>query len=212
MTNKPSFSIAIQAGGNSSRMGQDKGLIQFLGKPLILYVYEQIQSLSGDIFFIANNPAYLDLGVPVFTDVLPGNGALGGLYSALYHARQEYCLVLACDMPLINLELLNYMHAFVGDFDAVIPKLAESEYAEPFRAFYRKTCLEPIREQLQAKRLKVSSFFPQVNIRYIEGEEIKHFDSDLNSFLNVNTPEELAFAEVAAGSFKQINPKEKKDK
>jgi molybdopterin-guanine dinucleotide biosynthesis protein A len=63
--------------------------------------------------------------------------------------------------------------------------------AEPFRAIYSKACLEPIRRALDAGKMRVISFFPDMNLRWLDEDELRRFDPELLTFLNCNTPEEL---------------------
>ena len=198
------FSVVIQAGGKSSRMGEDKALIPFIGEiTLIEYILHQINGFGHEHLIIANNPdSYQRFGLPVFADVYPDVGALGGIYSGLFHAAFDQCVVLACDMPFVNRSLLEYLLALVPDYDVVIPRRKPKEFIEPFRAIYSKNCLEPIRNAIKDGKLKVASFFPNINVRFIEVEEVTHFDPNELTFFNINTPEELVEARQLAREYK----------
>lgn len=190
-----SFSIVVNAGGGSTRMGTDKALLDIGGKPMIERILEQTAGL-GDQLIITNTPEkYAYLGLPLAGDVLPGKGALGGLYTALRAATQPYAAVLACDMPFVSRALLEYMMSLAEAFDAVVPRLPPAgegqAEAEPFRAIYSKACLVPIRRALEANRLRMISFFPEVRLRWVDSDEIRRYDPGLTTFMNCNTPEEL---------------------
>ena len=192
MTN---FSIVVNAGGQSTRMGTDKALLDIGGKPMIERILEQTAGL-GDQLIITNTPEqYAYLGLPLASDVLPGKGALGGLYTALQAATQPYAVVLACDMPFVSRALLEYMMSLAEAFEAVVPHLLQAgegqAEAEPFRAIYGKACLDPIRRALEANRLRMISFFPEVRLRWVESDEIRRYDPGLTTFMNCNTPAEL---------------------
>ncbi|MBM4422118.1 MAG: molybdenum cofactor guanylyltransferase [Chloroflexi bacterium] len=195
------FSVVINAGGRSSRMGADKAFADIGGKPMIERIIEQTAGL-GDQIIVANSPEeYAHLGLPIVADVLPDKGALGGVYTCIHAATQHYVLVTACDMPFVNRPLLEYMMLFAPEFDAVVPRLRsplpEGEGlgvrvdAEPLRAIYSKACLEPIRRALDSGKMRVISFFPDIRLRWVEEDEIRQFDPELLSFVNCNTPEEL---------------------
>ena len=193
------FSIAIQAGGKSSRMGQEKGLLKFRDQPLIEYILGQLSGFGSETFIVSNQPHhYQAFGCSVYTDVFPETGPLGGLYSAIYHAKNDICLVLACDMPIINHDLLNFLFHELGEFDAVIPRLKSNDYAEPFRAVYRKSCLDPIFLSLKRGEHRVISFFDYAKINFINNEEIIKYDPHFHSFTNINTTEDLKAAERLA--------------
>jgi len=186
----PDLSIAILAGGRSSRMGTDKSFVQVLGRPLIEDILAQAAGLGDETLIVTNRPDdYAYLGVPLFTDVLPDKGALGGLYSALHSATRQHVLCIACDMPFVVRPLLDYLIGLRLEADAIMPRLAGE--AEPFRAIYSRDCLGPIRAALDAGRMRVISFFPEVRVRYVDEVEIDRFDPGHLSFFNVNTPADL---------------------
>jgi molybdopterin-guanine dinucleotide biosynthesis protein A len=187
------LSVVIQAGGKSSRMGEEKALIPFIGEiSLIEYILNQIGDLGNERLIITNDVnKYERLGLPVFPDVYPEIGPLGGIYSAIYHSRYQYCLILACDMPFVNLPLIDFMVAQAPDFDIVMPRLKHKDYAEPFRAIYSKVCLNPIKEAIALGEKRVISFFKDVKIRFIDAVEISKFDPEGLTFFNINTPDDL---------------------
>lgn len=194
-----SFSVAIIAGGKSSRMGTDKSFVPLLGKPMIEHVLERIADLGQSAtILIANQPdSYAYLGLPVYTDVLRDKGSLGGIYSALVHSETEHTLALACDMPFLVPDLLRYMAALNapaqgGPYDVIVPRV--DGHPQGLHAFYSKNCLEPIRTRLDQDRLKVIGFYEQVRVRYLDSPEYARFDAHGLAFHNVNTPDELAQA------------------
>ncbi|KAA3648360.1 MAG: molybdenum cofactor guanylyltransferase [Chloroflexi bacterium] len=189
------LSIVLQAGGKSSRMGQDKGLLDFGGVSLAQFILEQVDGLGAETIIISNQPeAYQQFGLPVYPDVYPDIGALGGLYSAIYHAKFEYCLLLACDMPFVSRPLVEHLISLAPDYDAVIPRLEPKEFAEPFRAVYKKSCLKPIEGAIKSGQRRVISFFDEVDIRFVDQPEIESIDPQGRSFFNINTPEDLEHA------------------
>jgi molybdopterin-guanine dinucleotide biosynthesis protein A len=194
----PAFSIALSAGGKSSRMGRDKGLLPFMGKPLYAYILGQLRGASDDIFLIANDErGYGQSKTPVFADKIPNIGALGGIYSALSYAQYDLCLVLACDMPFISLPIIDQLRSAVSDFDVAIPQLGPG-LLEPFRAIYRKTCLPVIEKAIKDGERKATAFLPMVRTFFLPAELLTQLDPGLESFLNINTPADLAEVEAIA--------------
>jgi molybdopterin-guanine dinucleotide biosynthesis protein A len=120
--------------------------------------------------------------------VYPGKGSLGGIYTAVHAALYSHCLVVACDMPFLNADLLWYLAQVASGFDVVVPRIGE--FPETLHAVYGKECLEPIRQCLLADRLKIISFFDDVRVRYVERDEVARFDPTFRSFLNINTPDD----------------------
>ena len=191
------LTLAIQAGGESRRMGSDKALLPFLGQPLILRLLNRLAGIADEVLVTSNQPEnYHFLGLTPIPDLLPGFGALGGLYTALNAARYPYVAVVACDMPFASPELFAVELALLRETgaDAVIPRLEAG--AEPFHAVYRcDTCLPHVRAVLDAGKRRVDSWFSELYIRYLEPAEILPYDRNQLAFLNINTLDELKAAE-----------------
>ena len=194
------LTVVIQAGGESRRMGQDKGLVPFLGKTLIERVIERLRPAADELVVTTNNlSAYKFLGVPLYSDFISGAGALGGLYTALHAAKNQWVAVTACDMPFASPNLLwtAAERLAEGNFDVVIPRGPNG--LEPFHAVYRAAaCLPHILSALQAEKRRVDSWFGAVRLSQISWDEVLQIDPSGRVFLNVNTPEELAAAEEVA--------------
>lgn len=194
------FSLVIQAGGQSTRMGEDKGLKPFLGRPLIQRVIDRLAHLADEIIITTNRPEnYAFPGTRPVPDLLPGRGALGGLYTAIDSAASPVVAVVACDMPFASAALLESATGILiaEDADVVIPKTVEG--FEPFHAVYRRaTCLPAIRSAIEADQWKAIAWFPQVKVRDLTHAEVTAADPAGRAFWNVNTPEEFARAEQLA--------------
>lgn len=194
------LSIVIQAGGESRRMGQDKALMPFLGRPLIQRVVDRLSPVADEVIVTTNRPDdYRFLGLPLFRDLKPGRGALGGLYTALSSASCDVVGVAACDMPFASANLLEAASRLLveAEADVVIPSSGEG--LEPLHAVYRRaTCLPAIEAAIAADQWKLIAWFPQVKVRELQPEEIRPYDPDGLAFWNLNTPEEFAEAEQRA--------------
>ncbi len=177
-------------------MGRDKAFVELGGKALIERVIERSADLGqAETILITNQPAqYAHLGLPMHGDILPDKGSLGGIYTALVHAKRSNVLMLACDMPFVNTDLLRFMISKISnDFDIIVPRVAG--YPQGLHAIYKKTCIAPIAEQLAGNRLKIIRFYDQMRVRYLDEADCAPFDPLGRSFVNLNTPEELAEAE-----------------
>lgn len=196
------LTVCIQAGGASSRMGEDKALKTFLGRPLIQRVAERLLPIADELIVTTNRPeAYAFLNLPLFSDLKPGRGALGGLYTAIASPRHPLVAVVACDMPFASPLLLEAASRLLVEesVDVVIPKSQEGY--EPLHAIYRReTCLPAIESAIDADQWKVIAWFPQVRVRVLTPDEVKRYDPSELAFWNVNTPEEFSKAEAIAQS------------
>jgi molybdopterin-guanine dinucleotide biosynthesis protein A len=185
------LTVAIQAGGKSSRMGTDKAFVPFRGRPMIEIVMERVAALGAETILITNRPeAYAHLGLPMLGDVFPEQGPLGGIHAAVHYASRPHVLIVACDMPWLNRPLLEHLVSLRATADIIVPRW--DQFPEPLHAIYSKACLEPIEENIRAGRLKITGFYGRVAVRFVDREEIERFDPEGRSFVNVNTPDELA--------------------
>lgn len=194
------LTVAIQAGGQSTRMGVDKALKPFLGRPLIQRVIERLKPIADETIVTTNRPAdYAFLRLPLFMDLKPNRGALGGLYTAVASATSPIVAVVACDMPFASASLLETASRLLveEEADVVIPKTEEG--FEPLHAVYRRaTCVPAIEAAIAANQWKVIAWFPQMKVRVLTLEEVKEHDPLGRAFWNLNTPEEFAEAEKQA--------------
>lgn len=184
-------SAAILAGGKSSRMGQDKSLIPMGGKPLIHRIHEQLQGRFDDILISTNEPdRHACPGARTVPDLVPGNGPLMGIASAVHAARHDRVFVTACDIPVIDLDTVVRMLVLAEDCDCVIP--LSSAGHEPLFAVYRKSAVPAMREALTAGERRISTVFPRVRTRFFP---LGHAPW----YRNLNTADDVtAFLEVAA--------------
>ncbi len=194
------LTVVIQAGGVSSRMGEDKALKPFLGRPLIQRVIERLTPIADEMIVTTNRPAdYEFLNMRLGADLKPGRGALGGLYTAIASATSPFVAVVACDMPFASPMLIEGARRLMveEEADVVIAK-TEAGY-EPFHALYRReTCLPAIESTMDADQWKVIAWFPQVKTRTLSLVEMKSMDPSGLCFWNLNTPEEFLEAERRA--------------
>ena len=194
------LTVVIQAGGASSRMGEDKALKMFLGKPLIQRVIERMSPIADEIIVTTNRPAeYTFLNYRLIPDLKPGRGALGGLYTAIASAAHPLVAVVACDMPFASQMFFEGARRLMVKEEADVIIAKTDEGYEPLHALYRReTCLPAIESAIDADQWKVIAWFPQVKVRTLMPEEIKTLDPAGLCFWNLNTPEEFVEAERRA--------------
>jgi len=183
-------SVAILAGGESRRMGRNKALLPLGGRPLIAHIVAIAQSLSEDVIVVTKTPeVYEFLGVPLVTDRHEGVGPLAGLHAAFDATSCPWVIALACDMPFVSRDLLNYLLRCRTDVDVVMPRVGGRE--EPLHAVYRREpCLSAVERAIRRGERRLISFLPSVRVRYVEEQELRTVDPELRSFWNANTPEE----------------------
>lgn len=188
------ISSVILAGGKSKRFGKNKAFLKVGNKILINLIVDKMRKLSDELIIVTNTPEkFYYLNVKLTKDIIKNKGPLGGIYTGLYIAKNKSILVIACDMPFLNIPLLKYIISFFQDYDVVIPKI--NNFFEPLHAIYSKKCLKPIKKLIDENNLKIVDFFKEVNVKFVKKNEIEKFDPDSLSLFNVNTLEDLKIAE-----------------
>lgn len=195
----------ILVGGLSSRFGRDKSGIEFGGRPLVERTAEAINNAISPsrITLVAANDKQLlgasglTLSQPFIFDLYEGRGPVGGLHAALAYARTDWILVLACDLPFVTSELIGWLGDLISeDLDAVAPLQSDGR-VQPLCAFYRvKPCLGLIEGSLLKNRPAppMKAILDDVRTRFVAFEEFQNLSGSENFFLNINNPEDLAYA------------------
>lgn len=180
----------ILSGGRSSRMGENKALLPVNGERMIDRTVRLFRTLFEEVIIVTVSPLdYLDQDAAVAVDIRPGKGALGGIYTGLFHARGERAFFAACDMPFLNRGFIERMISLASGYDIVVPVTPEGP--QPLHAIYARRCLPVIRRLIDRDRLKIAGFYPGHRILAIPPEAIRSFDPEMKMFLNVNTRDDL---------------------
>jgi molybdopterin-guanine dinucleotide biosynthesis protein A len=188
---------AVLVGGQSNRMGKDKALLTIGGTPLIQRVVETLRAVASEVFLVGPGAErYAWLNVQVTDDLVPGAGPLGGIHTALCVARYPRCLVVACDMPFLDVDLLRYMLREAVPWDAVVPR--GPERFETLHAVYARSCLKPIEQMIESGNLCPAGLFPHVRVRIVEPHDIASFEGGKRSLMSVNTQADLELARAIA--------------
>ena len=194
----------ILAGGKSRRMGENKALMRLGDNSLIGHVIHRMCLVTDELLLITNSPAeYAHLDVPMHGDILPGAGALGGIYTGLRHASHNIVLCVACDSPFVEPKLLTYLVSVLGEYDAVMPYTHREIHAshntqitlQTLCAAYSKRCLPIIESMLRDSELRVHALQGRAHIKRVSPEVWQAFDPEGMSFFNINTPEDFESAD-----------------
>jgi molybdopterin-guanine dinucleotide biosynthesis protein A len=189
------FTGVVLAGGQSRRLGTDKASLLFDGKTLLARTVETIAPLCREVIVVTNSPqAHAHPAARLVGDLLPGTGSLGGIYSGLVAAATQYSLVVGCDMPFLNPRVITFLASLMPGYDVVMPR--SHKLLEPLHSIYSKPCLPFIKDLLDSRRLRIFDFLPCVRVRYVEESELAPWDPDHRSFLNINTPQDLAHVQA----------------
>jgi molybdopterin-guanine dinucleotide biosynthesis protein A len=186
------YTAIILAGGKSSRMGSDKGLVLLNGKPMISYIIEILKKMQIPIIIISNNDVYKQFGLPVFTDVIKEKGPLGGIYTGLINSETESNIIVSCDVPFLSDRILGLL--INKDNDYPISVVQSNGKTHPLIGVYSKKIVKKLFDTILMEKLKVRSFIEEfpLNIIELDKQEILEYENEIR---NINTKEELKIIE-----------------
>jgi molybdopterin-guanine dinucleotide biosynthesis protein A len=176
------------------RLGRVKALERINAQSLLERAIDCLSTVSQALFVITSQEQFrlitaARLKGKVIVDIYPGKGALGGIYTGLASVDSFYSLIVGCDMPFLNRDLLCYLIDIAPNFDVVVPRI--DGMLEPLHAVYSRNCLAPIKKLIDKDELGILQLFSSVKTRYVDKDEIKRFDPQCLSFFNVNTLDDL---------------------
>lgn len=185
-----SMTGVILAGGESTRMGKNKAFIEINGRRIIDRTVSLFKEIFDDVLLVTNTPLdYLELNVRIVTDLIPGKGSLGGIYTGLFFSSSPKAFFVACDMPFLDKRVIQYFLSLTQAADIVVQKT--KDYWEPLHAIYPRTLLKPVERMLRQGELKIIKAYREMKVREVTEEELRPFGPDLRTLSNINTPDEL---------------------
>lgn len=187
MIESRNIDIFITAGGKSSRMGQDKGLMPLMGKPMICHLTDTLDQNNLSYSVIAHDPKYEELGFRVYKDILPEKGPMGALLTAFYFSRKDYVLLLGCDTPFLPGEVVRRLM-----FSAKPGRISISCFRkniQPLMAVYPVSLLDDLLTYVTNDLLKMRSWVTKSKLQFIEMDDLEK--SDPLMFTNFNHKKDI---------------------
>ncbi len=180
---------AILAGGPSARMRQDKATIRIGERALIQLVYDKVKEVFDDVMIITKfHDGIEGVDAPVLKDAVSFRGPMAGIVSALLYSEKPYTFVVACDMPFLAREALEYMISQIAGQDIVIPKTRQGY--EPLHAIYNRTCIAHFFRLMEKGKLAITEVLPFVSVKELK-ENPCFFVNNRSVFANMNTIKDL---------------------
>ena len=183
----------VLAGGGSTRFGQDKALVEFNGKPMLLQMCELIHDVvTRDVFVVGATSKYGQFGFECVADRWPGEGPLGGIVTAVLETAEkrsgcEWNLIVGCDMPFLNEGILVYCADRAKRSKAGVVVPLSPQGLEPLCACWRTSAASQLRSAFADGVRKVSDAMKKLQTEVIDGLEWKRFDTAGRLFWNMNT-------------------------
>lgn len=190
------ISCVLLAGGQSKRMGKDKAFLSFKNKTFLRWVLEALDKYCDEIIIVANKDQSIYLNeakglsanIKFTSDIHPYEGPLNGIISSLDLIENENIFVATCDTPLINSEVIKFLHQTIENYEAVIPVVKDK--FQPLNALYKKSALEKAKNIYKSGQKSMFSFIKQLNKKIIYEKDLKNIDKNLYTYWSINTPED----------------------
>lgn len=202
------FASIILAGGDSSRIGENKALLDFNGTPLIQLIINKLKPVSEKIYIVTQDKSELDFlkDVEIIEDYPLENNAtnqittnpllsflnnekpkniLNAIYTGLNKSEYDYNFICACDMPNLNTDLIKYMYSNKSQYDAIVPIYNYKPVT--LHTFYNKSCIPAMKNSIDKGNKVTRKIFRDLNTKYINEEELKLIDNNLKSFFHIKT-------------------------
>ena len=190
----------ILAGGVGSRLGKEKSLIEFDGRPLIQLSVEKLALLVEDVVVVARGPEQAGLledlipHASIACDSVSGYGPVAGLAAGMGLARNEYALAIGCDLPFLNADVINLLFEQARGWDAAVP-MRENGMIEPLHSVYKRDALlSACQKAIEHGERKIRAPLSMLRVKCVSVELLKNLDPELLTFFNLNTREDLDLA------------------
>lgn len=180
----------VLAGGKSTRMGQDKAALPLNGRTLLEHALAALRGVCRDVAILGKYELYGALA-PVYEDIFPGCGPLGGIHAALSNSQTQYNIVIAVDTPFIMPEFLSYLAERAIATGAVVTTPEIDDYTQPLCTVYSLDFLPIAERALIAGCYKIVPLFPLGKTLVVKEAELRQFAFAAEMLENLNTPEDM---------------------
>ena len=187
MSSTLAATLLVLAGGESRRMGRPKALLPVAGRPLIDYLLDRLAPAFAEVLISSNDARSLPpaLRHRIIGDEHPGAG-LAGIEAGLSAASYDAVFAVGCDMPRVTPELARLLVDSATGHDAAVPRLEGSP--EPACACYRRSARTAISAALAGGRFKAAEALRDLDVHYLEAEQLRAGGIATEVFWNINTP------------------------
>lgn len=203
------FTAIVLAGGKSHRMGREKALLPIGDKTIIDIIIDKLKPLFPEIILSTNKPNdFLFLKIKMVEDFYKNAGPLGGIHAGLVESQTEKNLVISCDLPLMETDLINFICNFDTDKKITVCKIGD--YIEPTFGVYSKSIVDDLeillnlhlQHGLDVKELSVHNLIDKVGAEIIDPTYLPFYNDDV--FYNMNTFEDYLYVSRKLGLLNKI--------
>jgi len=181
----------ILAGGKNRRFGDLKSFIKINSRSIIDTNIELLRNIFTEVILSTNDPEkYFYLGVPMVGDIMKDKGPMSGILTTLMLNDVQTVFVTACDMPFIQVDLIHFMkRRWTSSFHAAIPVFQGNP--QPLFGIYSKKVAAVMETSIRNNMNSLRDFLHEINVLYIREKEVKEYDPEGKSFININTEDDF---------------------
>lgn len=182
----------ILAGGESKRLNNvEKSNLLVGDKRIIAWMMNVYEKLFDEIILVSNHPGtHLEWDAIIVKDIYTKRSSLTGIHSGLFYTKTDHAFIAACDTPFLKMDLVKIIVQQIdSSADVVIPKTDVG--IEPLCAVYSRRCLQAVQSALERNNLKIRNLFNKLKVKEIPESVLRQKDPGLDSFFNINTPDDL---------------------
>jgi molybdopterin-guanine dinucleotide biosynthesis protein A len=193
-------SAVILAGGAGRRIGGEKALLFFRGKRLIQRSFDLLSEVTDEVVVVARDSAQAERlkelvpGAKLVWDWVFGQGPVAGLQAGMGGALGEYALAVGCDLPYLNLEVVEELFEQAEGYDGAVPVWPDGKGERLHAVYHAKRMELSCRIALESGERRISAPLRSMKINYVSVDKLKQLDPELHTFFNINTPADLALA------------------
>lgn len=187
------IACSILAGGKNSRLGgKNKALIKIDTFSIIEKNIECMEKLFDEIIIVSNKPqdfAFLNNSIKIVPDLIKNIGPLGGIYTSLYYSKKQSVFITPCDMPFLNVDLINLIiqNYYTCKCDIFAPRINRN--IEPLHAIYNKSILEKLYNYIiKTNNYSIRGFYKKVNVHFLD---LENNEINNKAFTNINTIDDI---------------------
>ena len=178
------FSLIILAGGKSSRMGTDKGLMLFNGRPMIEHITKRFKNKFQETIIVSENNNYEPYCDILIADNFKNTGPLGGIEAGLSVSNNLNNIILSCDNPLLTWEVIDYIISNYSENEIVFSK---KEFTHPFPSYFNSSIRAELITHIKNGIRKITHLEEHFNVLNLDCSRFSE-----NNFINFNCLEDIA--------------------
>nr|WP_295159703.1 molybdenum cofactor guanylyltransferase [uncultured Methanobrevibacter sp.] len=197
-------SCIILCGGQSRRMGRDKGSMIIQDKPMIKHILSTLNHEINEVVIVLNNQERIDryskfinptdytYTITFVEDEIKGKGPMPGIMTGLSHIKGEYALILPCDSPYVSKNYINTIFSQIDErYQAVVPyhdKENKLKTSEPLHSIYDKRVIPVIENLVNEDVLHIKGLIEKIDAKFVLIDNKK---IEKKEFRNLNRPSDV---------------------